>query len=70
MQALTNIPAETLGVAGRSPDRLRTRVLHIQHSFLGEPGREDGVRRGQALSGTEDSLHDRSSRTRGGGSIG
>ena len=43
-------------------------VLLIQHGFHGEFGRENGVRRGQALSGTGDSLHDRSSRSRGGGS--
>ena len=45
-------------------------VLQIQHGFPCELGREYGVRRGQALRGFEDSPPDRSSRTRGGGSIG
>ena len=66
---LTNILQRHWGVTGRSPDRRGTRVSQIQHSFLGELGREDGVPRDQAFSGIKDSLFDRSSRSRGCGSV-
>ena len=46
------------------------RISQTQNGFRGELGREDDVRRGQALSGIDNSVLDRSSRTRGGGSIG
>ena len=57
MQAsLTKKTAATLGVARGSPDQSGTRILQMQHGVHGELGREDGVRRGQAVSGIEGSL--------------
>ena len=53
-------------MAGRSPDRFATSALQVQYGLCGKLGREDGVRRGQALSDIEDSHLDRSSRTLGG----
>ena len=48
--------AEALGMKGRSSDRLGALVFQVQHGFLGKLEHEDGIRRGQALCGTEDFL--------------
>ena len=43
--------AAALGMAGGSPRRQGTRVLQVQNGFHDKPGREDGIRRDQALRG-------------------
>ena len=48
-----NKPA-TLGVAGRPTDQLAARILQIHYGLCRKLGREDGIRRGQAISGIED----------------
>ena len=42
---------EALGMEGGQADRPATWNVHIQYSFHGELGCEDGTRRGQALTG-------------------
>ena len=61
---------ETLEVAGRPTDRVAARILQIKSGLHGKLGREDGSRRGHALSGMKDSHLDRSPRTCGGTSVG
>ena len=41
-------------VAGRPTDQLAARILQIHYGLCRKLGREDGIRRGQAISGIED----------------
>ena len=42
------------GNGRRQADRLAARILQTQHGLHGKLGREDGIRRGHAISGIQD----------------